>query len=354
MVKLKDIAKEAGVSIATVSQVLNNKESSLIGKTTRETVTRVAERLSYTPNRVARDLARGSTMILGVIIPLAANSFFPEVVEGVEDVAFTKGYDIILSYSAGCPEKEQRHIQSLLERKADGLLIAPLGNNRNISIFKGLLKQKFPFVFIDRYISELDTEFVVSNLTEGAYEAVSYLIGEGHTKIAHITEKADVSTVRDVLSGYKEALTKNNLGIDQNLIEVVETASDGHASGYDGMRELLKRKVNPTALLCIDDNFAIGAIKALKEHKLKIPEDISVIGMDDLSVSSYLVPSLSSVAQNRVQMGKIASEILIERIKNRESRKRQVFLSTDLILKESTGIIKKVVAGKQAKERNFV
>ncbi len=338
MTTLKDIAKEAGVSTATVSQVLNDKENPFISQATKEGILQAAERLHYIPNRVARDLARGSTMVLGVIIPRAADLFFPEVVEGIEEAASTKGYDIVLSYSAGNFQKERKHIQLLLERKVDGLLVAPLENNQNIPIFRELLERKFPFVFIDRYLPEVKTDFVVSDLKDGACEAVSYLIRLGRTKIVHITKDSNISTVRDVLEGYKMALMKNGLKINQELVKAVnsEISSNSYEAGYNGMKKLLEKRVDFTAVFCIDDNLAVGALKTLKEAKLKVPQDISVVGMDNLAVSSYLTSPLTSVAQNKIQMGKLASEILIKRIENPENKKKQIFLKTNLILREST------------------
>ena len=337
MVTLKDVARAAKVSVATVSQVLNNKKNPLISRATREAVLKTAETLHYIPNRLARDLSRGSTMLLGVVIPAAANLFFPEVVEGIEKAASSKGYDIVLSYSAGNSQKERNHIQLLIGRKIDGLLIAPLGSSRNMPVFRELLMQKFPFVFVDRYLSGVETDLVASNLKEGAREAVSYLIRSGHTRIAHITEDSDISTASDVLKGYKKALMENGLKVDQELIETVnsETASNSFIPGHDGMRRFLDKKAGFTAVFCMGDHLAIGAIKALKEAKLRVPGDISVIGMDNLDISSCLTPSLTSVAQDRVQMGKAAGDILIKRIKNPKGKKKQIFLKTNLILRES-------------------
>lgn len=337
MVTIKEIAKEVGVSVAAVSQVLNNKENSFISQSTKEAIWQVAQELNYIPNRVARDLVRGSTMLLGIIIPDAKSPFFSETVPGIEDSASVRGYDVMCSYSAGDFEKERKYIQLFLERKVDGLIIAPLKDNRNVSVFRKLLQQKTPFVLIDRYIPDLETDFVVSDLKEGAYEAVAYLIQSGHTNIAHITEKSNISTVRDVLKGYEMAFARNNLLVKRELIEGVnpEFASDDFDAGYKGMKELLQKKIF-TAVFCVGDEFAVGAVKALKEAGLRIPEDISVMGMDNLNLSSYLSPGLTSVAQDKTQMGKIAAEILMERIKDPAGKKKQIFLKPHLVLRGST------------------
>ncbi len=338
MITIKDVAKKVDVSVSTVSQVLNKKENPFISQATKKAIFQTAKKLNYIPSRIARDLVRGATMVFGVIIPDVRSPFFAEVVPGIEESASESGYDIVLSYSAGDFRKERKHIRLFMERKVDGLIIAPLKNNQNIPVFNDLLQQKFPLVFIDRYIPELETDFVASDLKQGAYEAVSHLIKLGHDKIAYITEDANISTAKDVLEGYKMAFSKNNMTINRELIETAnpESASDDFDIGYKGMKKLLQKK-NFSAVFCMGDAFAIGAIKALKEAKLRIPENISVIGMDNLDVSSYLTPSLASVAQDKIQMGKIASEILTERIKNPKGKKKQVFLKTNLVLRESVG-----------------
>ena len=333
MATLRDIAEEVGVSTTTVSLVLNKSKNPLISKGTKQRILQAVERLHYAPNRIARDLARGSTMVLGMIVPKTADLFFGELVEGIEEIADSNGYEVMISYSAGGHIKERKCIQSLLERKVDGFIIAPLGNNQNISFFKKLCEQKFPFVFVDRYINNVKTDFVVSDLKRGAYEAVSHLIRLGHRKIAHITENINISTVRDVSEGYKMALEKNGL---YELVTAIggKTGLDEFSLGYNAVKNLLRKK-GFTAIFCVGDDFAIGAMKALQEAELKVPEDISMVGMDNLSIDSYLHPPLTSVAQDKVGMGRLAGNILIERIKNHGGRRKQIFMRTNLIERES-------------------
>jgi len=337
MVTIKDIAKKVGVSIGTVSMVLNKKKNSFISKKTREKILKAVAELNYIPNRIAKDLARGSTTILGVIIDDVKSQFFQEIIPGIENVASQNGYEVVVLYSINNCEKERKNIQALLERKVDGFIISPVKNNKNLSVFTALSQQKIPFVFIDRYLPEIDANFVVSNLKEGAFNVVSYLIQLGHIHIAHLTEKSIISTKKDVLEGYKTAFVKNGLKINEELIEEVdpEDISNDFDAGYIGMKKLLEKGKKFTAVFCIGDAYAIGAMKLLKEKNIKIPKDVSIVGMDNLTISSYVIPPLTSVAQDKFKMGKLACKILLEEIKNPISKKKQIFLKTNLILRSS-------------------
>jgi len=337
---IKDIAKRARVSTATVSLVLNNKENSFISQTTRERVLKIARELNYRPNVLARGLVKKRTNTIGVVVPDVIYPFFTEVIHGIESLADENNEKVILCYSGSRQKKEAEYINMLLEKRVEGIIIAPLADNKNIKIFKRLIEDGFPLVFIDRYLDEVEGSYVVTDNTKGAYRAVRYLIELGHKRILLLTTGTRISTVQNYLEGYKKALKKSNLAYDDSLVRRCEETEAGENRlfiGYNVVKEILQEKLDFTAIFATDDNFAAGAIKALKEKGLKVPEDISVIGFDDLPFSSFIDPPLTSVMQKKYQMGRKATELLMGIIKKEIIHPQRILLEPELVIRQSCG-----------------
>lgn len=339
-VSIKDIAKQANVSTATVSLVLNKKQSSFISKATRQRILELAKELNYRPNVLARGLVKKKTNTIGVVIPDVIYPFFTEVIHGIETLANESDHKVILCYSGSKQEKEAEYVNMLLEQRVEGIIIAPLADNRNIKIFKRLIQDGFPLVFVDRYLDEVNGSYVVTDNAKGAYKAVRHLVKLGHKRILLLTTGTKISTVQSYLEGYKKALAKDNLSYRESLIKRCEETEAGENRlflGYNIMKSFLLRKPHFTAIFATDDNFAVGAIKAVKEKELRVPEDIAVVGFDDLPFSSFVDPPLTSVMQQKYEMGEKAVKTLIEIVKKDDVQLRKILLEPKLVIRQSCG-----------------
>ncbi|OGS20357.1 MAG: hypothetical protein A2252_00440 [Elusimicrobia bacterium RIFOXYA2_FULL_39_19] len=327
VITLKKIAEELNVSAMTVSRALNDKawvESKL-----KEKIQKKAAQLGYKPNHIARSLVSSKSNTIGLIIPQFEISFFPEICIGVEKPCSERNYEIYICCSYGKAKREAEEINSLLSRKIDGLIIVPSQDEHDISVYRELLKNKIPFVLVDRYFSHINCSYVVSDDKTGAYNAVSYLIDLGHRKIAHISGPKFASTTQSRIAGYRNALKSKT--IDSELI--LEGSFD-EKSGYETMKKILKEKY--TAVFAANDFTAFGALQAIEEAGMKVPDDISIIGFDDSHFSKYLKVSLTTVRQNPVEIGKTAVEILFENIQN-PAKYRRAIIPTELVIRQSCG-----------------
>lgn len=339
-VSIKDIAKQAKVSTATVSLILNNKQGSFVGQATRERVLKIAKELNYRPNVLARGLVKRRTNAVGIIIPNVVYPFFAEVIHGIESLADENEKKVVLCYSGSRQEKEAEYIDMLLENRVEGIIMAPLADDKNIKILKRLIGDGFPLVFVDRYLNEIEGSYVVTDNTMGAYRAVKYLIELGHGRILFLTTGTRISTVQSYLKGYKKALKESNLTYDESLVRRCEATEAGEKEnplfvGYKTVKKILQEKLYFTAIFATDDSFAIGAIKVLKEKGLKIPDNISVVGFDDLPFASFVDPPLTSVMQKKYQMGRKAMGLLIEMIKKNIAHPQQILLEPELVIRQS-------------------
>jgi len=327
-VTLKDIAKEAGVSVNTVSRALNNKPD--INFETKNKILEIARRLGYTPNMLARSLRSKRTGTIGLVVADISNPFYGSLVKGIENEAREKGYSIILCDTDEEYEKEQEAIQTLVEKRVDGLLIAPV-QTKDQDIVE-LKRQKIPFVLIGRHFDILETDYVITDDVQGAFSATEYLIKKGHRRILFINGSLHISSAKDRLAGYKRALLENGVGYEDRLVrsDVVRMED-----GYRIMKEILNNKNNITAVFAYSDLVAFGVIKALRETNLKIPEDIAVVGYDDIEFASTLEPPLTTVCIPRHRLGKEAVRILDKKIKEEFKGPQGIALKTELIIRKS-------------------
>ncbi|NOZ27846.1 MAG: LacI family transcriptional regulator [Chloroflexi bacterium] len=329
MATIKDVAKRAGVSVTTVSHVLN--ETRYVSPELVARVWEAVEALNYQPNAVARSLRRKRTHTLGMIIPDNSNPFFAEVARGIEDVCFDLGYNVILCNSDQDPQKERRYIDLLTEKRVDGIVFVAAGDRAEH--LEAVLTRRVPVVVIDRELQDVQCDRVLTDNRTGGRQATEHLIQRGRTRIACIAGPSDVTPSWERVWGYQDALTEAGLPFDEQLIR---RGNFQAASGYRAMRELLALSDPPTGVFACNDMMAIGAICAISEAGLRIPEDIAVVGFDDIALASYTNPPLTTVAQPRQEIGRLAAEMLIERISNRSRPPQRHLLETWLVVRQST------------------
>ena len=328
-VTIVDVAKKAGVSNSTVSKVLNN--TPYVSEKAKDSVLKAMVELDYIPNSIARNLVKNrNTPIIGLIVSDILNPFYPEFVRGVEDTARIKNYSMVLCNTDYDLRKEENYINFLLQIRASGIIFA--STRIHDSIIYELKKLKYPFILLGRIHPIIETDFVEVDNELGATIAVKYLISKGHKKIAHITGPLDTSPALARLNGYKNALKENGIEYDEDL---VMKGDFRESSGYESAKKLLiiNRKKRPTAIFAANDLSAMGAMEAIYSLGLKVPDNISIIGFDNIHISSYPSINLTTINQPKYEMAKIATEILIAKSENKipPKKKRQVVLEPSLV-----------------------
>jgi DNA-binding LacI/PurR family transcriptional regulator len=303
VVTIRDVAAEAGVSITTVSRALN--ESGRVGPGTRERVLTAAHRLGYEPNDLARSLHGKATGTIAVLVPDITNPFFPELVNGVQEVANAHGRLLLLCQTSENTAIAVQELLHLRRKRVDGVvLVGGLAGGEDLSsALAGM-----PVVTVDRDTT-IDGAWVVrSNHRLGGRLATEHLIELGHERIAHISGPMGLSVAQDRSDGYREALEEAGLAYDESLVVEGDFLEQ---SGYDALRTLRRRRREFSAVFCGNDMMAIGALRALDEVGLTVPQDVSVVGFDDIHLASYLRPGLTTVHQPIQTLGRRAAELLI-------------------------------------------
>jgi LacI family transcriptional regulator len=335
-VTIKDIAKKAGVSITTVSRVVNDKLGG-ISQETRERVLKIVEEMNYQPNALARSLVTKQTLTLGLILPNISNPFFPEMVRGVEDIANQNGYSVIICNTDDVEDKEKNYIHLLKEKYVDGIIFS--SNSRYSGEHYDILhKANIPFVLIDRGEEGGEGPYhgVFIDNEKGGYLATQHLIDLGHKKIACMTGPIELGTAKRRLLGYQKALYEAKLPIKSNWII---QGNFRMKTAYLAAKTLLIDE-EITAIFACNDLMACGIYQAAYELGRRIPDDLSVIGFDDIQLVEALTPKLTTIRQSSYTLGKTAAEIMIQDIKKVKSDKRIVKLDPRLVLRNSTKGIK--------------
>jgi LacI family transcriptional regulator len=329
MPTIKDVAAEAGVSIASVSKVLNNSDYGSVEMRTK--VIAAIRKLGYQPNNIARSMVMGKTNLIALVIPDVRNQFFTSVARGVEDVASKHDYRVMLCNTDEDPMKEQKYIDVFRGKIVDGFIIS-VASDRNRYLGK-IDMQTLPFVFIDRVCEGISADAIVVDNRDGAYKAVSYLLKLGHRRIGLITGKRDTLPGRGRLRGYMEAY--RTLGLE-SYPEIIKDGGFTIEGGYRAARALLSVEDCPTAIFIANNAMTIGCLKALAEAKVRIPEEMSVVGFDDSEWAEFFTPPLTVVRQPTYTMGALAGEMLFQRILGTTPPDRQeVVLKPELVIRES-------------------
>jgi LacI family transcriptional regulator len=330
-VTIREVAERAGVSTMTVSRVLN--ESQRVQPETRRKVEQVIAELGYVPNGLARGLSSQKTGVLALIVPDVANPFFTKMVRGAENVAWHNGYRAILCNTERDLNREKAYIEDMLAQRVEGLLLAPTSDQSRHHL--SLLEQhKVPVVLLDRSIEGVDYDLVQGDNLNGAYRIVQHLIGLGHRRIAMISGPLDISTSRDRLKGYQQALEVKGIPYEQELI--IQTEVD-QAGGYQAAKQLLQFKERPSAVFAVNNLAAVGIVQAVRESGLDIPKDLALVCFDDIEFASVICPFLTVMAQPAESFGTLALQLLLERMAGRATERRQVTLAAELIVRESCG-----------------
>lgn len=332
MSTLKEVAEKAEVSITTVSRVINHSEK--VNNKTRERVQKVMKVLEYKPSRVAQRLRgkRGKSKLLGLIIPDIQNQYYSNIVRGIEDVAYDKNYAVILCNSDENSSKERFYLEVLRAESVDGVILPPI--HQYGKVLDSLKDDGIPMVCVDRKLAKELVDTVVVNNEKGAYLAISHLLNLGHERIATITSSPQFSSFQERQNGYERALKEKGIEIDEKLIKEGDLRSSTSAKKLT--RELLELSPRPTALFVTNNLMTLGAIEALNEMNLQIPEDISLIMFDDMPWATVINPSLTVIRQPGYEMGRRAAELFFQRIADPERETVEVIMQPELIVRDST------------------
>jgi len=333
LAKIKDVAKLAGVSPACVSLALNEKP--YVSKKAKERIYKAVRELGYRPNIVARSLRKKRTGIIGLVLSDIANPFFPEIARGVEERAREYGFNVILCNTDADPFQEKESIEILLSRQIDGLIITSAHSTANLNDY---LREDCPIVLVNRDPFPGRFDFVGIDNISSARMAVNHLIKLGHQRIAFIEGEPESPASFGRYEGYKKALQEAGFSLQENYVKIGYLKYEG---GYRVMISFLKELPPPTAVFCANDMMALGAIDACAEKGVKVPQDVAVVGFDDMWIASLKAVQLTTVRQPRYQMGVKAVDLMIERIQGKRGEIKRVILSTKLIIRQTCGKILK-------------
>lgn len=328
---MKDIAQDLGVSLMTVSKALRNHSD--ISQQTRERVLKRMRELNYQPDWIARSMVTRRTYLVGLVLPDLMHSFFAEVAKGVARKLQPLGYQVVISNTEEDGEVEQRNVEVLVHRKVDGLIIASAQRNGQLKLFKTLERSKIPYVLIDRMLTGAKGNYVGVRDDELGALATEHLIAQGCRRIAHIRGPA-VATGSGRLRGYRRALAKHGMEVPP---EYIATGLFGDNTGYEAMQELLKTHPRPDGVFCYNDPVAAGAIKAILEAKLRVPEDIAVVGAGNVHYSDLLRVPLSTVDQSSSVIGEMAADLLSHCMEAKTPPPpKHIFIPPRLVVRDSS------------------
>ncbi|HEX8330878.1 MAG TPA: LacI family DNA-binding transcriptional regulator [Hymenobacter sp.] len=307
---LRDIAQALGVTVATVSRAL--KDYPDISIATKQLVLAAAERLHYAPHPMAVKLRQKSYRVVGVVVPDIVHPFFSDVISGIIEVAEGQGYHVLLSQSNESFEKEIRVTQMLHATGMDGLLVCLSNETATVDHLRALQDYDLPVVLFDKISADLDASSVVTDDFQGAYDAVTHLLAQGCTRVAHLKGPPNPENTRKRFAGYQAALAAHGLPFRPEY--VVECHDVSHAEGLAFTRQLLALPEPPDGIFAVSDSVAIGALTALREEGRRVPADVAVVGFSDWAVCQLVEPQVSSVAQPGYEIGRQATELLLREI----------------------------------------
>ncbi|SER54659.1 transcriptional regulator, LacI family [Gracilibacillus ureilyticus] len=327
MPTIQDVARKAGVSVATVSRVLNNP--SAVAEKTRLQVQRVMEEIDYAPSILGRNLRTSESRMFIVLLPMISNPFYVNIVEGIEETAIENGYNILLCQTHSKPERQNVYFELLRNRLADGVISMDPTLNKEKLIH---LAKQFPIVHCSEYDKDKSLSYVTIDSELAAYQMTRYLLKQGHTRIALINADEKFLYARERKRGYLRALEEYKIDYDESWILTARDVS--FDAGQQSMRSLLQRNQKFTAIFAVSDVLAIGALKELNIKGIRVPEEMAIAGFDKIDFSNMTYPSLTTISQPMYKMGCTAVEMLIK--KTRGEKVDDVILEHELIIREST------------------
>jgi len=330
-VTLKELAARAQVHPSTVSRVANNDPGLRIAATTRTRIEALLRETEYRPNGVARGLRLRQTLVLAVVIPDITNPFFAAMFRGIEDGATPRGYQVLLCNTDGIPERQRAHLHSLAARRVDGVILA--STFLKDPAVRWLRHQRTPYVLVNRFSEDGVDPFVGSDDVMGAPLATQHLIGLGHVRIGHLAGQPTVSTGVLRRKGYLSALAEAEILADPALIVESGFVEEGGAQAMDS---LLSLNHPPTAIFAVTDMAAVGAYGAARKHGLRIPDDLAIVGYNDIPLAGRLIPGLSTVHVPIHEFGSVAARILLEQIETGVLTPRRVVFAPQLVVRGSS------------------
>ena len=335
-VTIKDIAKELNISVSTVSRAL--ADNPLVKPATKKAVIELAKKLNYQPNFTALSLRNNTTKTLGVILPQVVHEFFATVLRGIEDVAYSKGYSVIICNTHESYEREVIDAKALVNGRVDGILACVSKETKNFAHFQEFKNRNIPLVFFDCVVDDIDTDKVIIDDCDAASKAIEHLISTGRKKIAYIGGPEGLLISKNRFKGYRDTLLANGLGFDKKL--AVHNESADFDDGGVCIERLLATKTPFDGVFAATDMLALGAMKALRKAGYDVPGDISVCGFSNWKISEIFEPSLTTIDQPGYDMGQSAADMLFAQIANKDNTYQPVtkVLKTSLIVRESSSV----------------
>jgi len=330
-ITIKDVARLANVSIGTVSMAINGKEG--VNEETKRKVLEAVKKLNYRPNHYARSLITNKSSTIGLIVTDVTNPYFGMVIDYIQNETEKIGYNLLLGITNDKLSNEKKSVENLIDRNVEGLIIIP-AHTREVDLghLYNLKRLNIPFVFITTYYEGIQADCVMTDLTRGSYELTNYLLNSGYKKIYYISgyKESPLSMLR--INGYKKAYKKAGLGYSSDWI--VESYAD-FVNGYDATRKIIEHDI-PDAVITVNDITAMGVLKCLKDNDIKVPDEVSVAGYDDLLFASIIETPLTTVRQPIEEICKASVGILTDRINRQDYPEKKLLLKPELIIRNST------------------
>ena len=335
-ITIKDIAKALHLSVSTVSKALRGSHE--ISEETKKTVLAYAREFNYKPNPIAQSLKRGRSKSIGVIVCNIDNNFFSQVINGIESIAHQKDYNVIITQSQESYEREISNSEHLSSRNVDGLIISLSAETKNVDHLVKLHEKGLPIVFFDRVTDKIHTHTVIANNYKGAYEATRHLLQQGFKRIAHITSSGSLSITLERLAGYKKALEDAGMAPDDRYIKFCQHGGMIHEEAHQALAELLQLPDKPDAIFTASDRLSTTTLSQLRKMKIEIPRQIGLVGFTNSISADIFNPSLTSVVQPALEMGRLATELLVQLIESKRpvTQFHKRVLETELTIRDSS------------------
>ena len=332
-VTIKHIAKALNLSTSTVSRALRGSYE--INIETKRLVMEYAEKVHYSPNPIALSLKENKSRAIGVIVPEIANHFFSQAINGIEAVAYSRGYHVVIFQSHESYEREVINVQHIIARKVDGLLISLSGQTIDVAHLLEIQQKGLPLVLFDRVSDKIEAHKVTADNFDGAFKATQHLILSGRKRIAHITSPSLLSITKERLAGYQAALEKHDINYDESLVKYCGFGAEEAKKLVDN---LIKTQ-NPDAIFTTSDRLALDCFSAIKDRNISMPDDIAFIGFTNLKVAHLFDPPLSTVVQPAFEIGQAAAELLLDSIERKPQNIEQfrtIKIPTELVVRKSS------------------
>jgi LacI family transcriptional regulator len=336
VITIKDIARELGLSISTVSKALSDSHE--ISEKTKKIVREYADTNNYRPNPIAKSLKQGHSKSIGIVISTIDNDFFSQAINGIESVAYNKGYNIIITQTHESYDLEVRNVKHLTFRSIDGLLISLSAETHDIEHLQVLQKKGLPIVFFDRVGDDIETHKVIADNFKGAYDGTTHLINSGYKTIAHVTSSPGLSITAERLAGYKKALEDNGVAYNENYTKYCQHGGRDLNEIETALNALLTMDARPDAIFTASDRITTITLALLHQLNISIPEEIALLGFTNTKLAAVLNPSLSAIVQPGFEIGKTAMEMLISLIESKRpvTEFETTTLQTQLFIRASS------------------